>query len=114
MQNHLHYLKVYSIIRYKFIQRNAMNGILPVRGFQRTTGWCEVVIRTDRSTRERQVMNQDGTARYSGQSRPDYGNLGGTAGEPLPLVPVLGTGGFIFWQYTWRSDFCDNSDKAGI
>ena len=37
-----------------------MNGILLDAGFQRAAGWCEAAIRTDRSTRERPVMNQDG------------------------------------------------------
>ena len=37
-----------------------MSGILLVTGFQRAVGWCETAIRTDRSTRERLVMNQDG------------------------------------------------------
>ena len=37
-----------------------MNGILLGAGFQRAAGWCEAAIRTDRSTRERPVMNQDG------------------------------------------------------
>ena len=37
-----------------------MNGILLNSGFQRAAGWCEGAIRTDRSTRERPVTNQDG------------------------------------------------------
>ena len=42
-------------------------------------------------------MNQDGAARYSGQSRPAFGNLGGTAGETFTSRPYLGTGGFTFF-----------------
>ena len=71
-----------------------MSGKLLVTGFQRAVGWCETAIRTDRSTRERLVMNQDGTARYSGQSRPDFSATWVAPRENLYLSSLYRDGRF--------------------